>query len=418
MKKFLFFVVAAAAVFVACDPNASETKPAVSFESALPLLDGSNGIFKVVVNDYAGTDPITIPVSFGGSAVKDTDYKVSAEAFVVGGESPVTEITVTPFAFSSGKDVTLTLELPEGFMAGKYPMASFTFGEQQLYASFAGGTAEFIGSGEFTVNVFDGNGQGRVLENGAEIAVEVDTQNSTAIEGTHFNFVGGKKAVVVAAGKRNGTIAVETVGDFDAEHNTIVLKLADDRFSAGDHESVTIEIKSYWAQLDGTWQISEFITDKAYMMDVWYCDETQFTGYPELNTSDKITIDIENGKFTPNITSNFKNYFIDESDVTNAGGYSLKAGMGDPIILQMIELDNVDRNFSATSDSELKDSYIGVRVIKDETTQEDILDMYLIDYKSTDFLTLFEEYTCWNENRPTATMSGVFLNLTFKRVTE
>lgn len=418
MKKFLFFIVAAVTAFVACNPDASETKPAVSFESALPLLDGANGVFRVVVNDYAGTDPITIPVSFGGSAVKDTDYRASADAFVVGGETPVTEITVTPFALSSGKEVTLTLEIPEGFMAGKYPMASFAFGQKQVYASFAANTAELIGTGTVTVNVYDEKGSTLALENGAEIAVEVDTQNSTAIEGTHFNFVGGKKAVVVAAGKRNGTVAIETVGDFDAEHSKIVLKLADDRFSAGDHESVTIEIKSYWTQLDGTWQISEFITDKDYMMEAWWCDETQFTDYPELNTSDKITIDIENGKFTPNITSNFKNYFIGESDVTNAGGYSLKAGMGDPIILQMIELDNVDRNFSATSDSELKDSYIGVRVIKDETTQEDILDMYLIDYKSTDFLTLIEEYACWNENRPTATMSGTFLNLTFKRVAE
>ena len=418
MKKFLFFIVAAVTAFVACNPDASETKPAVSFESALPLLDGANGVFRVVVNDYAGTDPITIPVSFGGSAVKDTDYKASADAFVVGGETPVTEITVTPFALSSGKEVTLTLEIPEGFMAGKYPMASFAFGQKQVYASFAANTAELIGTGTVTVNVYDEKGSTLALENGAEIAVEVDTQNSTAIEGTHFNFVGGKKAVVVAAGKKNGTVAIETVGDFDAEHSKIVLKLADDRFSAGVHESVTIEIKSYWTQLDGTWQMTELITDKEFFIEAWMADNTQLDGFPEFNEADKFTIDVANNKFIPSFSSTFKNYFIGESNISNKGGIDIIAGMGDIRKLQLLLLDNTNRDFSSTSTSADKESYIGALVYIDETTQDEILDLYVIDYKPTSFFPHYDGFGMWGDNKPVATVTYAYLNATFKKVTE
>lgn len=416
MKKKLMFAIAAVAAMVACNPDDAALKKSVSFENPFPEMQNDKGVFKVVVSNYAETAPLEIPVTFGGSAEKGVDYEVSAEAFVWGGESPVTEITVTPLVLASDKEVTLTLNMPSGFVAGSYPVATYSFSGKLGYASFESNVVDLVGNAEITVTVVDGNGAGLSLPDGAEIAVEVDTENSTAVEGTHFQFVDGKKAAVVPAGKKKGTLSIETLGDFDAEHSKIVLKLADDKFYVGDYETVEISIVSYWGQLAGTWQIKEFVTDKTYMKDTWWVGDEELVGYPEFVATDKVTFDIVNGKFVPAMTGGFENYFLGEANLTNEGGYVLQ-GMVD-LSLQLLEIDNVNRNFSAATVSDEKNAYIGVQIYIDDETNEEILDMYLIDYKSTDFLTSFDLYELWNSTRPTATMSGTYMNITFKRVSE
>ena len=51
----------------------------------------------------------------------------------------------------------------------------------------------------------------------------------------------------------------------------------------------------------------------------------------------------------------------------------------------------------------------------DEETEEELLDLYLIDYYPTDFLQFYYEWFMFDTNKPCATMTYVFLNLTFKR---
>lgn len=416
MKKKLMFAIAAVAAMVACNPDDAALKKSVSFENPFPEMQNDKGVFKVVVSNYAETAPLEIPVTFGGSAEKGVDYEVSAEAFVWGGESPVTEITVTPLVLASDKEVTLTLNMPSGFVAGSYPVATYSFSGKLGYASFESNVVDLVGNAEITVTVADGNGVGLSLPDGAEIAVEVDTENSTAVEGTHFQFVDGKKAAVVPAGKKKGTLSIETLGDFDAEHSKIVLKLADDKFYVGDYETVEISIVSYWGQLAGTWQIKEFVTDKTYMKNTWWVEDEELVGYPEFVATDKVTFDIANGKFIPAMTGGFEKYFLGEANLTNEGGILIQ-DMVD-LSLQLLEIDNVNRNFSAATESDEKNAYIGVQIYVDEDTNEEILDMYLIDYKPTDFLQSFDLYGVWNSTRPTATMSGTYMNITFKRVSE
>ena len=410
------FAIAAVAAMVACNPDDAALKKSVSFENPFPEMQNDKGVFKVVVSNYAETAPLEIPVTFGGSAEKGVDYEVSAEAFVWGGESPVTEITVTPLVLASDKEVTLTLNMPSGFVAGSYPVATYSFSGKLGYASFESNVVDLVGNAEITVTVADGNGVGLSLPDGAEIAVEVDTENSTAVEGTHFQFVDGKKAAVVPAGKKKGTLSIETLGDFDAEHSKIVLKLADDKFYVGDYETVEISIVSYWGQLAGTWQIKEFVTDKTYMKNTWWVEDEELVGYPEFVATDKVTFDIANGKFIPAMTGGFEKYFLGEANLTNEGGILIQ-DMVD-LSLQLLEIDNVNRNFSAATESDEKNAYIGVQIYVDEDTNEEILDMYLIDYKPTDFLQSFDLYGVWNSTRPTATMSGTYMNITFKRVSE
>ena len=127
MKKKLAFMCIAASVFAACTlEDDSANLPSLSFESAVPVAADGTATFKIVTANYTAAEAVTIPVTFTGAAVLDTDYTVSAEAFVIGGEAPVTEITVTALNYGTGKDVTLTLSVPEGWTGGKYIASTFT----------------------------------------------------------------------------------------------------------------------------------------------------------------------------------------------------------------------------------------------------------------------------------------------------
>ena len=412
MKKIFFSFIAAAMTLVACNPDVAG--PSASFENAFPIMENEIGVFKLVVSNYTATEPLTIPVVFGGTAEKGTDYEVSAEAFVYGGAEPVTEITITPKVFAADKNVVLTLELPAGFTAGKYPAATFTFVDKMGYASFESASAIAVGTKNITVNVLDGNGNGLTLENGAEIAIEVDTQASTAIEGTHFQFVDNKKAAVVGAGKKKGTVSIELLS-YDVNCSKLVLKIADDRFFIGDYETVEITLDSYWAKLDGRWTMSEAVTTVEELEASWSGWGFTYDGLPELNTSDALTFDIAAKKATPSFNSTYKNYFIGESNIELAGTFELNTGVGAKFDLVLVKFDNVNRYFHETEKSKDTEALVGFRIVKEEGTNNEILDMYVIDHTSKSFMPQIFEWEGYMETKPTAYMTGYYVNATFKR---
>ena len=125
MKKIFTLMCTLAVVFSACTSNEMTSVPSVSFETAVPVISDGTATFKIVVAEYEGTEAVSIPVTFGGTAVRGTDYSISADAFVVGGDSPVTEIVVTALVYGKDADVMLTLDLPQGWKSGNHPTSSF-----------------------------------------------------------------------------------------------------------------------------------------------------------------------------------------------------------------------------------------------------------------------------------------------------
>jgi len=410
MKKVLFFLSVAMA-FMACNPEVSG--PAASFENAFPVMENEVGVFKIVVSNYESGEPLTIPVTFGGSAEKGVDYEVSAEAFVWGGAEPVTEIVLTPKVFAADKNVVLTLELPEGFSAGKYPVATFTFVDKLGYVSFESNSTLAIGSKDITVNVMDGYGAGLILENGAEIALEVDTQASTAVEGTHFQFVNGKKAIV-PAGQKKGIVTIDLLS-YAADCNKLVLKIADDRFYHGDYPEIEITLESYWAKLNGKWVMNEIVTTADVLDGSWYGSCT-YVGLPEFNAADAITFDVAEGKAVPEFSSTYKNYFLGESNIAKGNTIYMRTGMGGAgVDLQLVEFDNINRYFHATEMSEDKKALVGISFTTDEETGAELLDMYIVDHTSKSFMPELNDFSMYGTEKPVATMTGCYLNATFKK---
>lgn len=186
--------------------------------------------------------------------------------------------------------------------------------------------------------------------------------------------------------------------------------------STADVKEITFADEQSAPFYEGTWKIKSFEQTPATMQsDCWWDMITNWTGFPEKNDADRITFTAD-GKIQTNLSSTLKNYFQAESNfkVTNMEvtihlANSI-ANVAQPTVL---ELDNVNRYFSATEASEDKVAYIGVMPNADD---EDLLDVFIIDYDSHTFAYPdFNDWMMYNEAKPTATSSGMYILFTMER---
>ena len=445
MKKIFAMMLAALTLSVACTEE--EALPAVSFESALPVLADGQATFSIAVSNYTGAEAVTVPVTLGGDAVEGEDYTISAKEFVIGGASPVTEITVTTLKFETGKKVSLTLNAPAGWTLGNYPTSECEMSSKLGWVSFVGKKGGLSSKGDFKIGLYDEESRSLRLGSEYEITVAVDTENSTAVEGTHFKFSGEKK-VTIALGESEGVLSLEMLGDaVVADHDKIVLTLdPGEKFNLGETGKITITmLGSEWSRLDGEWKIAQMHTNKAWAEQFW---SNMLSGYEHIpvydtnadddvlvdtNADDKLVFDVDALTLTPYFESSFKNYFIGVSNIEPAGTYGLRfngTGQWDPnhmlwdgpLVTPAMLLDNTNRYFSATEKSEDKESIMCYAVVKDG--DDDILYIYLIDCESKSFFPEFWSpddlgFEAIGKDKPVLLYSGypdLYMIASFKKV--
>ena len=160
----------------------------------------------------------------------------------------------------------------------------------------------------------------------------------------------------------------------------------------------------------GEWKVKEFeYTPEEIYNDPWYGMISSFEGWPVYNENDIFTITED--KMTTSLQSELKNYFRPESNLKPSADFDL-GGMPH-VMLTMVELDNVNRYFSPTEESEDKVALVGFSVNPDD---DELLDMYIIDHHSHTFgYPDFDEWTMYGDSKPEATMSGVYVKLTLQR---
>ena len=397
MKKCFAIAVAALTVFAACTKEGGVKTPSVSFETALPLTVDGASVLSIKVSDYSGSEAVTVPVTFAGDAEKDKDYTVSAEAFVIGGSEPVTSITVTPVVYGSKKSVTASLGVPEGFTAGSYVSCTFPLSDAVARCSFATKKATLGDRVAIEVNLIDNADKPYSVQNATTIAVEVDTEKSTAVEGTDFRFKDENKAVVFDAMSSTGKVEIEYIETEDNAGKLVVLKLVpDSKFELGQYAEVSVDlIGSYLTKLNGTWKINELKTTaeslEASMYYTTYNSKTFeecYAGFPEFNANDSFSFDFETGLFIPAFESTFKNYYIGESTFSLGDEIELPMDNNWPPTMmasKIVILDNVNRYFSDSEFSEDKEGYVAFSFSTDENGSE-LLYMMTIDFESHTFL--------------------------------
>ena len=424
MRKFLFALLAAPLVFGACSDDNDDSTPTLSF--AKPVLALSTGSVTLDLQ-VSGVDlsslssPVTVPVAFSGSAVKGSEYSVSAEQFVLGGSGQSLSITVTALDnYDEAKEIIATLGSVADFVPGKNATAKISLGVKgKIIYSFSVKSMTMGETGSVQLDLYAGSDVKYTAEQDIVIPIEI-AEGSTAVENINFTFEGAKQ-LVVAQGKSSGTITLKA-GTLEAGKDKVVLKTGLENnkgFSRGQYNEITVMIfGSYFSKLEGTWQMSaegnydptEFANLSGSSSD---SDKPTFdadmAALPAYNAKDRLTFTKEG--LTTSLESNLKNFFRENSGISNGGELTVREGMGTKVPLQLILLDNANRYFSAAEQSEDTEAYIGVR-FKDGNAHK--MQIYFIDYNSKSFLV---DKIYYDEQKPTATYSP-FISFTFERVTE
>lgn len=409
MKKAMYLMLAMVTVLLsAC--SSDDDGPSVQFaQNSYSLISGSVAVRLNASNVADGT---RYPVTFGGTAVKDQDYTVDAEAYVIGGTNAVTTINVTAKNnFTSDKTIIMTVDgATTTINLGVQDKRLYTFSQK----SYIMGEQVDV---TFTLtNAKDGSRY--QAPNDIEISLQPQAA-STAVEGTNYEFV--NKTATIKAGDDECTFTLKRV-NYEAGKDTIVLApvvTEAEGFVGGSYPTTTVAmISSAASDLMGEWQMSSLETDPTYFKSMWgtMIAESEYNGLPELNTNDSFTFaynDEGEPTLTTSLQSTFQNYFQPTSTFSLAGEYTMHVGMFETVTMQLLSLNNVNRYFSATQKSEDTEALLGV--VNNVVDGQTVLDVYLIDYEAKDFFQSFADYGLFEAQKPMASMSGVYFHFTLKK---
>ena len=424
MRKFLFALLAAPLLFGACSDDNDESTPTLSF--AKPVLALSTGSVTLDLQ-VSGVDlsslasPVTVPVAFSGTAVKGSEYSVSAEQFILGGNNQSLSITVTALDnYDEAKEIVATLGSVADFIPGKNATAKISLGVKgKIMYSFSVKSMTMGETGSVQLDLYTATGAKYTAEQDIVIPIEI-AEGSTAVENTNFTFEGAKQ-LVVAQGKSSGAITLKA-GTLETGKDKVVLKTGLENnkgFVRGQYNEITVTIfGSYFSKLEGTWKMSaegnydptEFANLNGSSSDN---DKPTFdadmAALPAYNAKDRLVFTEEG--LTTSLESTLRNFFWENSGISKGEKIIVREGMGTKVPLQLILLDNVNRYFSATEQSEDTEAYIGIN-FKDGDSNK--MKIYFVDYNSKSFLV---DKIYYDETKPTATYSP-FISFTFERVVE
>ena len=424
MRKFLFALLAAPLLFGACSDDNDDSTPTLSF--AKPVLALSTGSVTLDLQ-VSGVDlsslasPVTVPVAFSGTAVKGSEYSVSAEQFILGGNNQSLSITVTALDnYDEAKEIVATLGSVADFIPGKNATAKISLGVKgKIMYSFSVKSMTMGETGSVQLDLYTATGAKYTAEQDIVIPIEI-AESSTAVENTNFTFEGAKQ-LVVAQGKSSGAITLKA-GTLETGKDKVVLKTGLENnkgFVRGQYNEITVTIfGSYFSKLEGTWKMSaegnydpmEYAnlngSSSEYDKPTFDAD---MAALPAYNAKDRL-IFTEEG-LTTSLESTLKNFFRENSGISKGEEIIVREGMGTKVPLQLILLDNVNRYFSATEQSEDTEAYIGIN-FKDGDSNK--MKIYFVDYNSKSFLV---DKIYYDETKPTATYSP-FISFTFERVVE
>ena len=416
MKRIISALIISLVFLASCSDDISLT-PGISFLTPNPEVFEETAIFRVIGQPFSSIDSLTIPVVFSGTGVRGVDYDASADHFTFKGENLTDSIVISTRELGTGKTVSLSLQIPDGFCAGKYTSSEFQLQDKYGYLSFESAKGFIADTTLYAITLCDSTGNAKVLSKSAEVIFSVNREKSTAEEGVDFTFV-NTSTVSFSPGKTYAEFSIAPLGDSPREgKNKIVLNVSsDDRFNTGKIEEMELSIlRSSLKVLDSKWRLDSLLTDSLHFEKIW---GTQCTGYslvPEFNTSDMFQMSFLRGTFIPSFPSDFKYYFTGESNMEFGPEISITDLQGNSKNVQLISLDKTNRYFSEIETSEDSLSYVGIHLYQLEETQQDMMELYILDHTSRSFMPELERDGKYASEKPVATDPKLYLNATFKK---
>ena len=418
MKRIIYALILASVFMASCSDEVSLT-PGISFLTPDPEVFEETAIFRVIGQPFSSIDSLIIPVVFGGSAEKGVDYEASAGHFTFKGENLTDSIVIFTKKLGTGKKVSLSLQIPEGFTAGKYAMSEFKLQDNYGYLSFESARGFIADTTSYAITISDSTGKAKVLNKETAISFSVNKEKSTAVEGEDFQIFGAEE-LKLPAGKSFTEFHIAPIGDSPKNgRDKIVLNItADEKFATGKIAEMELNIlRSDLSVLDGRWQIDTLLTDSLHFENIW---GTQCTGYdlaPKFNFSDRFDIYFLNGLFDPAFRSSLKQFFIGDSNIAFGEELEITDLEGNAKTVQLISLDKTNRYFSSEEASADTLSYVGIYLYKEiiDEVEEEMMEFYFLDHTSKSFMPELESSNAYGAEKPVATDPKLYLCATFRK---
>lgn len=410
MKRYISALILAIC-FTACSDKLALT-PAISFFSDQPELTDSTATFRLAVAFRSDSTSMTLPVTFGGTAERGTDYIVSADAFIIGGSSPMDSIVVTTLKYGSEKTVSLTVALPEGMESGKYLTSGFTIQDSPAYFTFERDFGILADSTSTSVFLTDKAGKKKTLSKDITAKAIIDKEKTTALEGSGFTL---EEDFVIKAGQNNGRILLKQLQAPQPGRDRIVLNISHDELY-GDGQFHEIEIRLMdmgWRKMHGAWSLDTIVTDMEYMQGFWGDMCTGYDLLPKYTRFEAMDFDMDACIFKPTFYSTLEHYFLEDSYFKAGPVISLELEDGSSADVQTFLMNGTNRYFSEEEKSEDTESYIGFRLLEGHRGASDTLSLYIIDHTSRSFMPELEAAGRYAAEKPVAASPGLWLNARF-----
>lgn len=389
--------------------------PVIGFSQESFAVDFDNEATLQVVSTEAFSEAQSVTFTVSGNLTEGVDYELSADQFHFASGSREATVTVRILKEISDQDVLEFTLNPVGFGTLGLSKANvgITIGDVVLY-SFDKSNYTMTQSVDVTLQLSKATGS-FTAEQEMTFGVEVDTENSTAVEGVHFSFAEGK-TITIPAGQNKGTIKLNLIKQ-EAGKDRVVLRLTGLPivFKPGDYDQASVVVFGpTFEKLEGTWKYVA-MTNKE-----WWETNNSYMGddmslLPTNNTAEDLLIFDETG-LKIEMEGDLKNYFR-ESVITYVGEEEERlqeaGGINPPRVTIDLISSLVNVNFSATQKNE-RQAEVGYRVF--EEGGKEILEVTIRDYEPTDFLqNIFDAFNQpWNTDVPL--MKTMPLRFHFERV--
>ena len=231
--KRIIYILALAAAIVSCQKELP-LEPAISFFGASPQVSEETAVFRLAYANITDSTERVIPVRIGVTAEMGTDYTISGDRFVFGGENPVDSIVVTTLKLGTGRTLSLSVDVPEGYAAGKYLTSEYTLQDKLAFFSFSKNYQMMTDSLGIVFQALDKNGKAKALTRDAEISLSVNKEKSTAEEGVDFYFADSTR-FVIKNGQSQGSLKIKSLTPHPEDgKDKIVLNIAfGEKYGAG-----------------------------------------------------------------------------------------------------------------------------------------------------------------------------------------
>lgn len=328
-------------------------------------------------------EDVDVPVTFTG-AEEGVDFTASARAFHIAKGQTGATITLTRKLVARTKTMLVHLQEPSQGHLGLMSYTQVELVGANVY-NFESASDVLTLKRSYPVELKTDLGQRFSYADTTKLDVTVDPQ-STAVEGTHFKFANDERKAVFPAGKDVGTISLEFL-KLEAGKDNIVLRLADSNgLIAGNTPAISIKIVG-GAAFGGTWAFKA-VSNYQWLRD--NCGVNTEILFKASAATDYFILQSAGADyaFTPHFEGDLKNYFAApcaaKADGTSREFFQeLAAGRPPRYVINMLKFDHINQAFSPT-DSNVKPTRVGFRLITDSKTGEELLEMTINDYAPTE----------------------------------